>query len=141
MPAGSAPHPPWLLPAAAAALAVGALASSNPGPQEFEAFAGERLVDLISGEICRGGSLPLALHLVLHDCPRLVHSQRPLLGRLAAEATQRTNFGLFSLYVTELGGQDVLPGLRLPRLQAITLAGAGQLAVLRASSDNGLRER
>ena len=138
------PSPPparrllWLLPAAGA---VAALIATNPGPAEFEAFAGERLVDLISGEICRGGSLPLALHLVLHDCPRLVHSQRPLLGRLAAEATQRTNFGLFSLYVTELGGQDVLPGLRLPRLQAITLAGAGQLAVLRASSDNGLRER
>ena len=120
---------------------MGALAWSNPGPKDFEAFAGERLVDLISAEICQGGSLPLALHLVLHDCPRLVHSQRALLGRLAAEASQRTNAGLFSVYVTDLGGQDVLPGLRLPRLQVFTLAGAGQLTVLHASSDNGLQER
>lgn len=114
---------------------------SNPGPADFEAFAGERLVELISAELCRGSGLPLALHLVLRDCPRLVYSQRALLGRLAAEATQRTNAGLFSVYVTELGGQDLLPGLRLPRLQTITLAGAGQLTVLRASSDDGLQER
>ena len=138
------PSPPpvrrllWLLPAAGAAAA---LFATNPGPAEFEAFAGERLVELISGELCRAAGLPLAMHLLVRDCPELIRSQRAVLGRLAAEATQRTDLGLFSLYVTEIGGQSVLPGLQIPRLRAVTLAGAGQLTLLHSSSDNGLRER
>ena len=138
------PFPPpvrrllWLLPAAGAAAA---LIATNPGPAEFEAFAGERLVELISGELCRSAGLPLAVHLLVRDCPELIRSQRAVLGRLAAAATQRTDLGLFSLYVTEIGGQDVLPGLQIPRLRAVTLAGAGQLTLLHSSSDNGLRER
>ena len=114
---------------------------SNPGPADFEAFAGERLVELITAELCSPGTLPLAAHLLLRDCPQLIHSQRDLLGQLAAQATQRTNAGLFSLYVTEIGGQAVLPGLRLPRLRAVTLAGAGQLTLLHTSSSNELQER
>jgi len=129
---------PWLLAGAAAA---GALAWSNPGPGEFEAFAGERLVDLISGELCRATGLPLAVHLLVRDCPQLIRSQRAVLGRLAAQQTQRFNAGLFSVYLTELGGQTLLPGLAIPRYRAITLAGAGQLTVLQAGGDSGLRER
>jgi hypothetical protein len=137
----SPPHArllPWLLPAAGAAAA---LIATNPGPAEFEAFAGEHLVELISRELCSPGGLPLAAHLLVRDCPELIHSQRDLLGRLAAQATQRTNVGLFSVYVTEIGGQEVLPGLRIPRLRAVTLAGAGQLSLLQSSSDSGLQER
>jgi len=138
------PSPPparrllWLLPAAGAAAA---LIATNPGPAEFEAFAGERLVALISTELCSPGALPLAAHLLVQDCPQLIDSQRNLLGRLAAEATQRIDLGLFSLYVSEIGGQEVLPGLRIPRLRAVTLAGAGQLTLLQSSSDNGLQQR
>ena len=129
---------PWLLAGAAAA---GALAWSNPGPAEFEAFAGERLVDLISGELCRASGLPLAVHLLVRDCPQLIRSQRAVLGQLAAQQTQHFNAGLFSVYLTELGGQTLLPGLSIPRYRAITLAGAGQLTVLQAGGDSGLRER
>ena len=127
----------WLLPAAGAAAA---LIATNPGPADFEAFAGEQLVAVISAEICRPGGLPLTVQLLVRDCPQLIHSQRLVLGRLAAEATRRTDLGLFSLYATEIGGQQVLPGLRIPRLQALTLAGAGQLLLLKTSSDSGLRE-
>jgi len=138
------PSPPparrllWLLPAAGAAAA---LIATNPGPADFQDFAAERLVDLITTELCSPGGLPLTAHLLLRDCPGLIHSQRDLLGKLAAQASQRTNLGLFSVYVTEIGGQSVLPGLRIPRLRAVTLAGAGQLLVLRGHSSDDPQER
>jgi hypothetical protein len=49
--------------------------------------------------------------------------------------TRRYNAGLFSLYRTELGGQTLMPGLRIPRYRSLTLAGAGQLVVLHVSRD------
>jgi hypothetical protein len=125
---------PWLLAGMAAA---GALAWSNPGPAEFEAFAGERLVELIAGELCRSTGLPLAVTLLVRDCPQLIHSQRGVLGALAAQQTRRLNAGLFSLYLTDLGGQTVLPGLTIPRYRALTLACAGQLTVLQAGGETG----
>lgn len=137
MPVGLTRPLAWLLPLATAGAA---LAWSNPGPAEFEAFAAERLTALISAEVCQSNDLPLAMHLLLRNCPALVSSQSALLGRLAGQATQRTNAGLFSLYSTELGGQAVLPGLRLPRVHALTLAGAGQLVLLQARADDGPQE-
>lgn len=123
--------PSWLPCAvlAAAATVVG-LALTNPGPEDFQDFAGRRLVDTLIQEVCLGNTLPLALHLVLQHCPDLVAAQQPVLGRIALQNTRRTNLGLLSLYRTELGGQQLLPGLRLPRYHSITLAGAGQFLAL-----------
>ena len=122
----------WILLVAAAAAG---LIWSNPNEQEFESFAGEQLADLAASELCGGGGLPLIAQLVLQNCPELIRSQRQLLGRLAGQNSHRYNAGLFSLYSTELGGDVLLPGLRLPRYRALTLAGAGQLVVLRATAD------
>ncbi|MEN9541282.1 MAG: hypothetical protein RLZZ459_1373 [Cyanobacteriota bacterium] len=110
---------------------------SNPGPADFEEFAGERLVDLIAEEVCQGTELPLVLHLLVRDCPGMIRSQRKVLGRLAAQETTRYNAGLFSLYVSELGGQELLGRLPIPRYRALTLAGAGQLVVVQAGIANG----
>ena len=118
----------------AVALLGGALAWSNPGEEEFEAFAGERLADLVSEELCSSGGLPLLAQLVLQNCSELIHSQQAVLGRLAGSSSRRYNAGLFSLYATELGGQTLLPGLQLPRYHAVTLAGAGQLVLLQTGS-------
>lgn len=120
----------WILPLAAAGAA---LALTNPGPLEFEAFAGQQLVDWLAPELCRDSGLPLTVHLLVRDCPALVRSQRGVLARLAAAATHRYDAGLFSFYVTDLGGQALLPGLTLPRYRAYTLAAAGQLMLLQAS--------
>ena len=68
--------------ATAAGIAVAGLALSNPGPAEFEAFAGDRLVDLASRELCSPGGLPLVAQLVISNCPQLVASQRGVLGQL-----------------------------------------------------------
>ena len=125
----------WLLPSGAALACGITLVWSNPGPADFETFAGDQLVDLIAGEVCQEPQLPLMLHLLVRDCPGLIRSQRQLLGRLAAEQTIRYNAGLFSLYVSDLGGQNLLAQLSMPRYRAFTLAAAGQLMVLQAGID------
>ena len=129
--------------AAAAGVAVVALAVTNPGTDDFEAFAGDQLVRAASRELCGSGSLPLIARLVIQDCPQLVASQRKVLGQLASASSRRYNAGLFSVYTTELGGQTLLPGLTIPRYRAVTLGGAGQLLVVQSSEEAapGLAQR
>ena len=129
--------------AASAGVAVVALAVTNPGTDDFEAFAGDQLVRAASRELCGSGSLPLIARLVIQDCPQLVASQRKVLGQLAAASSRRYNAGLFSVYTTELGGQTLLPGLTIPRYRAVTLGGAGQLLVVQSSEEAapGLAQR
>lgn len=122
------------------ALAVVALAglglmATNPNEEEFERFASERVTEAALQEICHEQGLPLLARLVVRDCPRLIESQRGLLGKLARAASQRRNFGLFSLYRTDLGGQRLLPDWALPRYRALTLAGAGRFVILRSSQE------
>ncbi|MFM7549346.1 MAG: DUF4359 domain-containing protein [Cyanobacteriota bacterium] len=127
--------PSWI-PCTVLAVAAGAggLALTNPGPDEFQEFAGQRLVQAITQEICLENALPLALRLVLQHCPDLVASQRQVLGRIALENSRRTNLGLASVYRTELGGQRLLADLRVPRYEAITLAGAGHFVVVNSGA-------
>ena len=129
--------------AAAAGVAVVALAVTNPGTDDFEAFAGDQLVRAASRELCGSGSLPLIARLVIQDCPQLVASQRKVLGQLAAASSRRYNAGLFSVYTTERAGQTLLPGLTIPRYRAVTLGGAGQLLVVQSSEEAapGLAQR
>ena len=122
----------WCL---AAALLGGALVATNPDEQDFEDFAGERLVLLADAELCDQGGLPMVARLLIQNCSELVQGQRAVLGRLALQGSRRINAGVFSLYNTEIGGQALLPGLRLPRYRILTLGVAGQLVMLQASAD------
>ncbi len=137
-PSGWGPWLGWSLLLAGLATA---LAWTNPGPAEFERFAGERLVELAAEEVCGEEGLPLLLRLVVRDCHGLIRSQHRALGSLAAQATHRYNAGLFSLYATEVGGQELMPGLAVPRYHALTLGLAGQLLVLRADSDTRVEQK
>jgi hypothetical protein len=117
--------------------AVATLAWSNPPPRDFEDFAADQLVNLAVKEVCGPQGMPMLLQLVVQDCPKLMLSQRQTLGSLASQASHRWNFGLFSLYRTDLGGPTGLPGLVLPRYRALTLAGAGQFLVLHTDTEQG----
>ena len=112
------------------------LASTNPGPDQFQDFAGEQLTTLLIDELCSDGGLPIMLRLVVSNCPELISSQRQALGHLAALHSQRINFGVMSTYHTKLGGQQVIPSWTLPRFQAITLAIAGQFLLIQAETSN-----
>ena len=98
------------------------------------------MVSLATEEICQRQVLPLVLQLWISDCPRLIADQQPALATLADQFTRRWNFGLASVYVTEVGGQDLLPSLRLPSYRVTTLGIAGQFLVLNALSKDGDRQ-
>ena len=90
-----------------------ALALSNPSRSDYSAFAGRQLVSLATEEICQRQVLPLVLQLWISDCPRLIADQQTVLATLADQFTRRWNLGLASVYVTEVGGQDLLPSLHV----------------------------
>ncbi len=120
-----------------AAVAVGfGLVSTNPGRSQFEDFAGEQLSEAIIREICLQGHLSTLLRLVLPNCVAMVRQQQPLLGQLAWAQTRRLNFGLFSLFFTDLGGQELLPNLRLPSYRATSFGAAGRIVLLTSSSSH-----
>ncbi len=127
----------WVLWPGLVSAAFATLAWSNPPPGDFEDFAADQLVTLAVKEVCGPQGLPMLLQLVVQDCPKLILSQRQTLGSLAGQASRRWNFGLFSLYRTDLGGQKVLPSVALPRYRALTLAGANQFLVLQTDSGPG----
>ncbi len=124
--------------AAVLALAVSgvALAFANPSSEDFKSYAGGQLVSVITDELCEGG-LPMVLQLWVKDCPRLIRDQEPALAELAGQFSRRLNLGLASIYTTELGGQDLLPTLRLPEYSVTTLGIAGQFVILQSKSDAG----
>lgn len=118
--------------AVAAALGLG-LVATNPGEEEFERFAADQITRAAEQELCQEGGLPMLARLIVRDCPRLIAAQHDLFGRLALASTRRRNFGLLSLYRTDLGGQQLLPEWSIPRYSAITLAGAGRFLILRSN--------
>jgi hypothetical protein len=112
------------------------LAITNPGPPAFADYGGGRLTALLVKEVCQQDGLTGMMRLLIHHCPALILSQRQVLGTLVERHSRRRNFGIFSIYHTELDLAALLPGLRqipdlrLPRYEATTLAAAGQFLVI-----------
>ena len=115
----------------------GGLVITNPDEREFERFAADQVTLAAQEAFCRDGGLPLLAHLVLRDCSRLIASQHDLLGKLALTASRRRQFGILSLYQTDLGGYRLLPDWGLPRYRALTLAMAGRFLILHSSAATG----
>ena len=139
--------PGWRWPSVTAAAAVLVVAGSsaalfvtNPTRDDYQDFAGDTLVKLATKEICDRQTLPMVLQLWISDCPRLIADQEPALALLADQFTRRWNLGIASVYVTTVGGQNLLPALRLPRYSLTSLGLAGQFLVINAHSDAGRLE-
>jgi hypothetical protein len=118
----------------AIALGAAGLVISNPSPADLETFGSERLVDEISDELCSSDGLPVVMRLALSNCDRLVHDQRQALGRLVRDQARRRNFGLFSIYQADIGGQSLLTW-QVPRFHATVLAIAGTFVLLESGQD------
>ena len=139
--------PGWRWPSVTAAAAVLVVAGSsaalfvtNPTRDDYQDFAGDTLVKLATKEVCERQALPMVLQLWISDCPRLIADQEPALALLADQLTRRWNLGIASIYVTTVGGQNLLPALRLPRYSVTSIGLAGQFVVLNADSDAGKLE-
>jgi len=132
----------------AAALALGvavvgagaALAITNPSMADYEHHAGAQLVTLATEELCDRKGLPMVLRLWIQDCPQLIADQRTSLAALAGRFTRRRTFGLFSVFTIKVGGQDLLPSLRLPAYTVTTVGIAGHFITVQTRADTGKLE-
>ena len=115
--------------------AASALAFTNPSLQDYQLHAGEQLVALATEELCGEQGLPLMLRVWLKDCPAVVAAQQATLAALAGPMTTRTNLGLFSVFSTQVGGQKLMRGLRLPQYTVTTVGVAGQFLTINTHSD------
>lgn len=117
-----------------------ALVVTNPTMAEYQHHAGDQLVQLATEELCGQRQLPMLLRLWIRDCPGLIANQRAALAGLAGRFSRRHSFGLFSLFTTQLGGQDLLPSLRLPGYTVTTIGVAGHFITISSRADGGKLE-
>ena len=135
-------HPPVTALLATSFGIAGALALiwTNPSFDEYEVHAGDQLVLIAAEKLCDENSLLLLLRFWVKDCSALVTSQRGALADLAGRFTTRWNFGIGSLYFTQIGSKTLLPGLSLPEVEVVSLGLAGRFVILRAETHQGLEE-
>ena len=129
-----------LLAGGVAAAGVLSLVLSNPSLEDYKAHAGDQLVTLGTKQLCNEPTLPMVLRLWIRNCPELIASQRDALAALAGQFTTRRNLVVASLYSTQMGGQEMLPGLRLPGFDVLTLGVAGRFVILRTDASTGAPE-
>jgi len=112
-----------------------ALLVTNPTMEDYQTHAGEELVELATEEICGQNGMPILMQLWVKDCPGLIASQQSSLAALSGQFTTRLNLGLLSVFTTEVGGQKLLPALRLPRYQVTTVGVAGHFLTVNSRSE------
>ena len=110
---------------------------SNPSLEDYQAHAGDQLVQLGTKELCDEPTLPMVLRLWIRNCPELIASQRDALAALAGQFTTRRNLLVASLYSTRMERKEMLPGLRLPGFEVLSLGVAGRFVVLSTDASNG----
>ena len=95
---------------------------------------------LTTEELCNKQTLPMVLRLWIRDCPALVASQQETLAQVADRFTTRWDLVIASVYTTRIGRQELLPGLRLPGAEVITVGVAGRFLLVSAETFAGGQE-
>lgn len=107
------------------AVGVTALVLTNPTLEDYGAYAGEQLTAYLTQEYC--AQIPAFLNSLIAECQALLQTLQPELKALFIRQTRRQNFGILSLYRTELSLLNLSPlEISLPTYRFATLAGAGQ---------------
>lgn len=113
----------------------GFLAVTNPTPEVYEEFAVDRLEEYARQELCEGndsGGGGLS-GLLSGSCDSLVSLGREPARQLVIRQTERQNYGLFSIYISDLNANEYLPvdliGKRLPTFHVESVGIAGQFII------------
>jgi hypothetical protein len=90
----------------------GVLFGTNPPSQRYESFAIWEAKDYLVADACPR-KLPLVGDSLRDECVTLIQSDAstPLLRSMIRQGTRRRNFGLFSLYRTQLDIETLVPAL------------------------------
>jgi Domain of unknown function (DUF4359) len=83
---------------------------TNPARDQYLTYASGTLEKELENTVCTDSRVPKALSGVtgtlIGSCKNLLTSQRDTIERLLDNTTQRQNFGVASVYTTELGGKS-----------------------------------
>ena len=88
----------------------------------------------ISKELCADGGVPVLLRMAINNCVGLVQAQRETLAAVVLSHTRRRNYGVVSVFETELGGQSLLRW-QVPRFRSAVVGVAGQFVLISAATD------
>lgn len=103
------------------------LAMTNPGEVAFGEFALEQ----VQTQGCKE-----APQIIRSQCPRFVQDNQAEMKRLILKNTERQNYGLFSLYRTNLSARSIVPDLPifldLPAFQLETVGLMGKFYIYQA---------
>lgn len=90
----------------------GVLFCTNPSLEQYQSFATAEAKDYLVEDACTR-PLPLIGSSLRDECTDFIQSDRstPILQGLIARSSDRRNFGLFSLYRTELDLETLMPAL------------------------------
>lgn len=112
------------------------LVATNPGPQAFERFAVASASTYLKQEVC-SQPLPFLGPAMQQQCHRFIDHNQPLIAQILRENTRRQNYGLFSIYATDLNPErifPVLPANLLPRYEVKTMGVLRDFHILEARS-------
>ncbi|HAT15728.1 MAG TPA: hypothetical protein DCS91_21100 [Microcoleaceae bacterium UBA11344] len=93
--------------AIALTLVAAGMAFTNPARDKYLTYASGVLQNELENTVCKDSRVPKALSGVtdtlIGSCKNLLTSQRDTIEQLLDNTTQRQNFGVASIYTTELG--------------------------------------
>lgn len=103
------------------------MALTNPGEAAFGEFA----LQQIKAEGCQ--KVP---QIIREQCPQFVQDNQAQVKKLILQSTDRQNFGLFSIYRTNLSTRSIVPNLPifldLPAFQLETVGMFGKFYIYQA---------
>ena len=89
-------------------LSMGLMAVTNPHQADYEEFATQELMLYAEENLCDQAPLGLS-----GQCQGFLYSNRSQIRRLITQGTRRRNYGLFSLYQTDLSISSLVPAYRV----------------------------
>lgn len=84
----------------------GLLAATNPGPTAYNEFATQAAIAYLKGEVCAKAPSVFGLQKL---CQSELESNQAKIKKIISDGTQRQNFVVFSLYMTDLSISPDLP--------------------------------
>lgn len=105
----------------------GLMAVTNPDEAAFSEFALEQ----VKTQGCKE-----APQIIREQCPRFVQDNQAQVRKLIVQSTERHNYGLFSLYQTNLSTRSIIPDLPIfldfPAFQLETVGMMGRFYIYQA---------
>ncbi len=89
---------------------------------EYRDYVAHQAKEILIDELCESYDWPSNGELLVENCPDQIGAQLLPIGLLAERFTKRVNYGLFSLYVTNIKGGNLPSFLSVPSFSVKTLA-------------------